>query len=61
MSNPIIAIKKDFSLMDENHNTGFFTLGSRHYLSNCSPLPFLLMSVLNVSEQKVRQRKPVES
>lgn len=61
MKNPIIAIKKDFSVMDENHNTGFFTQGSRHYLSNCSLLTFLLMSVLNVNEQKIGQTEPVES
>lgn len=47
--------------MDKNLNTGFSKLSSRHYLSDHSPLPFLLVSVLNVNEQKVRQRMPVES
>lgn len=61
MNNPIIVIKNDFSVMGKDHNTGFLTLGSRHYLSSCSLLTFLLMSVLNVNEQKVGQTEPVES
>lgn len=46
--------------MDEDLNTVFSMLNSRHYL-RFPPFPFLLMSVLNVNEQKVRRTKPVDS